>query len=121
MISIVGDQDERGRLLVALADRTRSSIVEMLAERPHTAGEIHGAFQIAPPAVSRHLRVLREAGLVEEHRPQEDRRVRLYALRPEPMQEVAGWLEGVSRAWQQQLESFQDYVALRAHKPEGNP
>ena len=85
----------------------------MLAQRPHTAGEIHRSFRIAPPAVSRHLRVLREAGLVEEHRPEDDRRVRVYALRPEPVQEVAGWLEGLSDAWQQQLDSFKDYVALR--------
>ena len=56
--------------------------------------------------------MLREAGLVEEHRPQDDRRVRLYALRPEPVQAVAGWLEELSLAWQQQLDSFEDFVAL---------
>ncbi|HEV2711650.1 MAG TPA: metalloregulator ArsR/SmtB family transcription factor [Gaiellaceae bacterium] len=100
-------------MLLAVADGTRGRIVEMLADRPHTASEIHRAFSIAAPAVSRHLRVLREAGLVEERRPAEDRRVRLYTLRPEPMQEVADWLQELSRAWQQQLDSFKDYVALR--------
>ena len=119
MINIVVDQDRREELLLALADGTRGRIVEMLASRPHTASEIHRAFPIAAPAVSRHLRVLREAGLVEERRPEEDRRVRLYTLRPEPMEEVTGWLEELSRAWQQQLESFKDYVALRKERPKG--
>ena len=104
--------------MLALADGTRSRIIEMLAGRPHTASEIHRAFPIAAPAVSRHLRVLREAGLIEERRPQEDRRVRLYVLRPEPMGEVADWLEGLSRAWQAQLGSFKDYVAVRSVRPE---
>ena len=119
MINIVVDQDRREELLLALADGTRGRIVEMLAGRPHTASEIHRAFPIAAPAVSRHLRVLREAGLIEERRPEEDRRVRLYTLRPEPMEEVIGWLEELSRAWQEQLESFKDYVALRKARPKG--
>jgi DNA-binding transcriptional ArsR family regulator len=119
MINITVDQDRREDLLLALADGTRGRIVEMLATRAHTASEIHRAFPIAAPAVSRHLRVLREAGLVEERRPKEDRRVRLYTLRPEPMSEVAEWLEGLSRAWQRQLDSFKDYVALRTDRAEG--
>jgi DNA-binding transcriptional ArsR family regulator len=113
VISIADDQERREALLTALADRTRGRIVELLADRPHTATEIHRAFPIAAPAVSRHLRVLREAGLIEERRPAEDRRVRVYSLRPEPMGEVADWLAGVSRAWQDQLESFKDYVTVR--------
>jgi DNA-binding transcriptional ArsR family regulator len=119
MINIVADQDRREQLLLALADGTRGRIVEMLAGRPHTASEIHRAFPIAAPAVSRHLRVLREAGLIEERRPEEDRRVRLYTLRPEPMEEVADWLTELSHAWQQQLDSFKDYVALRTHRRKG--
>jgi DNA-binding transcriptional ArsR family regulator len=113
MISIASDKDRREELLLALADGTRGRILEMLAGKPHTASEIHRAFPIAAPAVSRHLRVLREAGLVEERRPEEDKRVRLYTLRPEPVEEVAGWLDELGRAWQRQLESFKDYVALR--------
>jgi DNA-binding transcriptional ArsR family regulator len=114
VISIATDHDRREELLLALADGTRRRIVELLAERPRTAGEVHRAFPIAAPAVSRHLRVLREAGLIEERRPDEDRRVRVYSLRAEPMRELAGWLEQVSGAWQAQLESFKDYVAVRA-------
>ena len=113
VINIARDKQLRQDVLVALADATRGQIVEMLSARPHTAGEIHRAFPIAAPAVSRHLRVLRDAGLVEEQRPQEDRRVRVYSLRAEPIEELAGWLDAVSRGWQVQPESFKDYVALR--------
>ena len=60
--------------------------------------------------------MLREAGLIEERRPPQDRRVRVYSLRPEPMGEVADWLTGVSRAWQDQLDSFKDYVAVRTRR-----
>jgi DNA-binding transcriptional ArsR family regulator len=105
--------------LPALADPTRRRIVEMLGEAPRTASHIHDAFSIAAPAVSRHLRVLREAGLIVEHGVPGDRRVRLYALAPEPIGELAGWLEELSRAWQCQLESFKDYVALRKERPGG--
>lgn len=82
----------------------------MLAAGPRTATEIHRAFPIAAPAVSRHLRVLRASS---KSRPEEDRRVRLYTLRPEPFREVAGWLEELSRTWQEQLDSLKDYVELR--------
>ena len=118
-INIVTDKERREELLLALADGTRARILELLAARPHTASELHRAFPIAAPAVSRHLRVLREAGLIEERRPEDDRRVRLYTLRPEPIQEVAGWLDELSRLWHQQLTSFKDYVALRTGRPKG--
>ena len=117
MISIDADNDLREKQLLALADGTRARIVELLAARPHTATEIHRAFPIAAPAVSRHLRVLREAGLVEQRRTDEDGRVRVYTLEPDPLRELAGWLDGVGRAWQAQLESFKDFVALRTARP----
>ncbi len=101
------------RWLPALADPTRRRIVEMLGEAPRTASEIHQAFPIAAPAVSRHLRVLREAGMVVDRRVAADKRVRLYALAPEPLDELARWLEQLSQAWQGQLDAFKDYVALR--------
>ena len=99
--------------LPALADPTRRRIVEMLVESPRTASEIHQAFPIAAPAVSRHLRVLREAGMVVEHGVPGDKRVRLYALAREPITELSRWLEQLSAAWQDQLDAFKDYVELR--------
>jgi DNA-binding transcriptional ArsR family regulator len=101
------------RWLPALADPTRRRIVEMLGEGPRTATEIHQAFPIAAPAVSRHLRVLREAGLIVEHGVPDDGRVRLYALAPEPIGELSRWLEQLGKAWQGQLDAFKDYMERR--------
>jgi DNA-binding transcriptional ArsR family regulator len=94
----------------ALTDPTRRRIVTLLSDRPRRAGELHEAFPISKPAISRHLRVLRENGLIEELKVAGDGRVRLYRLRPEPLEEVKRWLDEVSRNWQSNLESFKDYV-----------
>jgi DNA-binding transcriptional ArsR family regulator len=118
VISIDADKDSAtGDRLAALADPTRRHIVEMLGDGPRTATAIHEAFPIANPAVSRHLRVLREAGLVTERRLPEDARVRLYGLEPEPLADLSQWLDGLSRMWQSQLDSYKDYVALRKRGP----
>ena len=101
------------RWLPALADPTRRRIVEMLGQSPRQASDIHHAFSIAAPAVSRHLRVLREAGLIAERGLPRDRRVRVYSLAPEPIGALADWLEQLSQAWQAQLDAFKEYVALR--------
>jgi DNA-binding transcriptional ArsR family regulator len=103
-----------GELLAVLADPTRRRIVELVAEAPRTASQIHREFPIAAPAVSRHLRVLREAGVIIERQVPSDRRVRLYSLAPQRLEPLSAWIAGISRAWQQQLESFKDYVAVRA-------
>ena len=100
-------------VLAALADPTRRRIVELVGESPRTAGELHRAFPIANPAVSRHLRVLREAGVIAERRVPGDGRVRLYVLEPAALEGLSAWIGELSRMWQQQLDSFKDYVAVR--------
>lgn len=101
--------------LSALADPTRRRIVEMLSESPQTATEIHQAFPIAGPAVSRHLRVLREAAVVVQRDVPGDKRVRLYSLAHDPIDGLSTWLQQLSStsAWDDQLGAFKDYVALR--------
>jgi DNA-binding transcriptional ArsR family regulator len=69
------------RTLAALADPHRRRVVDLLRERPHRAGELAEAVGLTPPAMSRHLRALRQSGLVEESHPEFDARVRVYALR----------------------------------------
>jgi DNA-binding transcriptional ArsR family regulator len=115
MISIESANHVRADdLLSALGDPTRRRIVELLALSPRTASEIHAAFPIANPAVSRHLRVLREAGLIVERPVAEDRRVRLYALEPRALENLSAWIAELSAGWQAQLESFKDYVEVRS-------
>jgi DNA-binding transcriptional ArsR family regulator len=76
--------------LEALADPTRRRIVELLADEERSAGEIASHFPTSRPGVSRHLRVLREAGLVHVR---EDGQRRLYSLEPRPLAELNAWLE----------------------------
>jgi DNA-binding transcriptional ArsR family regulator len=89
--------------LRALADESRLTLVEALARGPVTAGELAALLPIARPGVSRHLRVLREAGLVEVR--QEAQR-RVYSLRPEPLAEIDDWLGRYRALWEQRLDAL---------------
>lgn len=95
-------------MLRALADDSRRTILEALAGGPATAGELAALLPIARPGVSRHLRVLREAGLVEVH--QEAQR-RIYGLRPEPLAEVDEWLNRYRALWEHRLDALHTEVA----------
>ena len=92
--------------LAALADPTRRRVIDRLRRRPHRAGELASAFRMSPPAMSRHLRVLRQHGLVEEERVDDDARVRVYRLRPKPFQDLQRWLTELESIWTEQLASF---------------
>ena len=82
-------------VLHALADESRRTVLEILRSHPASAGELAEAIPIARPGVSRHLRVLREAGLVDV-RPEAQRRI--YSLRPEALMEVDEWLRITARS-----------------------
>jgi DNA-binding transcriptional ArsR family regulator len=96
------------QVLHALADGSRRTVLDALSRGEATAGELAALLPIARPGVSRHLRVLREAGLVEAR--QEAQR-RVYSLRPEPLAEVDGWLEGYRELWQQRFSALHTEVA----------
>ncbi len=104
-------------MLRALADESRRTVLETLSGGPATAGELAALLPIARPGVSRHLRVLREAGLVEV-RQQSQRRV--YSLRPEPLAEVDRWLGRYRSLWEQRLAALHSEVA-RGNANEGVP
>ena len=74
----------------ALADPTRRHILDLLRERPHLVGELAELLNMSQPGVSKHLRVLREVGLV---RVRPDAQRHWYEVRPEPLAEIADWLE----------------------------
>jgi DNA-binding transcriptional ArsR family regulator len=95
-------------VLRALADESRRTVLEALTAGPATAGELAALLPIARPGVSRHLRVLREAGLVEVR--QEAQR-RIYGLRPEPLAEVDEWLNQYRALWEQRLDALHTEVA----------
>jgi DNA-binding transcriptional ArsR family regulator len=86
----------------AIADPTRRRLLELVRDREVPAGELAAAFAVSRPAVSRHLRVLRQAGLVQERR---DGRLRLYRADPEPLAELRSWLDGY---WAGRLEALRE-------------
>lgn len=98
------------RTLAALADPNRRGVVDLLRQRPRRAGEIADALGLAPPALSRHLKTLRESGLIEETHPEFDARVRIYALKDGAMSDLKKWLDETEKLWSSQLASFKAHV-----------
>lgn len=89
---------------VALADPTRRRIVELLGSGEQAAGAIGANFQVSPPAISQHLRTLREAGLV---RVRSDGQRRLYSLDPAGFAEMHAWFETMRRFWSGSLDALE--------------
>lgn len=100
------DDDALATALAALADPTRRAVIRLLARGPQRAGELAAALQMAPPSLSRHLRVLRHGGLITDDEPEHDARVRLYRLQPQALAPLRGWLEEVEVFWGDQLQAF---------------
>lgn len=104
------------RTLAALADPVRRRVVEALRERPHAAGELAQRLDIPAPAMSKHLKALRECGLVEDGHPAFDARVRIYALRREPIAALRVWLEAVEDLWTSELAAFRAHLEKDRHE-----
>jgi DNA-binding transcriptional ArsR family regulator len=92
------------RSLEALADPTRRRIVELLARRDRTAGEIVDEFDMSAPAISQHLNVLREAGLVTTRAEGQQR---IQSLNPAGLDEVGAWLENTRGFWSKRLDALE--------------
>jgi DNA-binding transcriptional ArsR family regulator len=105
------------RTLSALADPHRRRVVDLLARGPRAAGELARETGLSAPAMSRHLKTLRQSGLVEESHPEFDARVRIYALRPEPMADLLRWLKEAERMWTEQLLAFKAHMERKKPPP----
>ena len=101
-------------VLHAVADPSRRAVLAILRDGPASAGELARSLPIARPGVSRHLRVLREAGLVDVR--QEAQR-RIYTLRPEALVEVDDWLEGYRALWRHRLDALRTEVSRGKRTP----
>ena len=91
----------------ALADPTRRAVLDLLRQGSQPAGRIAQAFPVSRPAISKHLRLLRRAHLVQERR---EGRHRLYQLNAEPLRAVASWLDQYRNFWQTSLNSLKTFV-----------
>jgi DNA-binding transcriptional ArsR family regulator len=105
--------------LLALADPTRRRVVELLRKKPQRAGDIAAALSVSRPLLSRHLRVLRQSGLIENSEVEHDARVRVYRLRPERFAILRHWLEDVEAFWAAELSAFKAHAERRRAGPRG--
>ena len=103
-------------VLHAISDASRRTVLEALREGPATAGDLAALLPIARTGVSRHLRVLREAGLVEVR---EEAQFRVYSLHPEPLAQIDDWLDRYRSLWEQRLDALHTEVA-RGKKKRGS-
>jgi DNA-binding transcriptional ArsR family regulator len=90
-----------------LAEPHRRRILDLLRDDERPVGELAQALALSQPAVSKHLRVLREAGLVEVRA---DAQRRFYRVRPDPLQDVARWLEPYRRLWESRLDALERHL-----------
>ena len=91
----------------ALADPTRRAVLDLLRRGSQPAGQIAEAFPVSRPAISKHLRLLRRAHLVREHR---EGRNRIYHLNPEPLRAVDSWIEQYRQFWSASLTNLKAFV-----------
>jgi DNA-binding transcriptional ArsR family regulator len=95
-------------VLQAISDPSRRTVLDALNDGPATVGELAALLPIARPGVSRHLRVLREAGLVQVHHQAQ---FRVYSLSPEPLAQLDQWLARYRSRWQQRMDALHTEVA----------
>lgn len=100
-------------LFAALADPARRRAIEVLGQGPQRAGDLAERLGLAAPAMSRHLKELKSAGLVVDHHPETDARVRVYALTGHRLAELKDWLARAEEGWVTQLSAFAAHVAKK--------
>jgi DNA-binding transcriptional ArsR family regulator len=90
-----------------VAEPKRRQILDLLLQRPHSVGEMVAELEISQPGVSKHLRVLRESGLVEVR---QEAQLRWYELRPEPLAEIDRWLADYRQKWAESFDKLDNYL-----------
>jgi DNA-binding transcriptional ArsR family regulator len=99
--------------LLALADPARRAVIELLRQKPWTSSDLANELELSRPAMSRHLKLLRQAGLVEDQIQLDDARVRLYQLRQAPFAQLRTWIEEVEAFWDDQLQAFKQHAEAK--------
>ncbi len=98
----------------AIADPTRRRVVQLLGSGPQRAGTLASGAGTSAPTMSRHLRVLLDAGVVTDERSADDARARVFRLRPESMVALQAWLDQLKAHWDVQLASYGRHIATRS-------
>jgi DNA-binding transcriptional ArsR family regulator len=103
-------------VFAVLADPTRREVVRLLGERPRRAGELAAGAGTSGPAMSRHLRLLLDAGIVADERVPDDARLRVFRLRPDALVAVQAFLDQVQADWRVQLQSFKRHTERKEQR-----
>ena len=98
----------------AVSDPTRRQILDLLTEGERAVRDLITAFSMTQPAISQHLKILREAGLVEDRR---EGRLRIYSLRPEPLRAIYDWAQHFEQFWDERLDELGDYLDRESEAP----
>ena len=106
--------DQLSLTFAALADPTRRSILELLTVRDMAVSELAAPFDISLPAISKHLKVLARAGLIEQTR---EAQVRPCQLKAEPLKAASAWMEAYREHWEQSFDRLDDYLKELQAKP----
>jgi DNA-binding transcriptional ArsR family regulator len=101
--------------LDVLAEPHRRRILDLVRDRPRPVGELVDATGLSQPGTSKHLRVLRDAGLVDVHR---DAQRRVYRLRPEPLADLDAWLAPYRRLWTDAFDALEQHLDSQPDSPE---
>jgi DNA-binding transcriptional ArsR family regulator len=96
-----------------LAEPTRRRILDQLLDRPRTVGDLVATLNVSQPSVSKHLRVLRDAGVVEASK---DAQRRIYELRPEALAEVLAWVEPYRKLWSGRLDALERHLDAKERR-----
>jgi DNA-binding transcriptional ArsR family regulator len=107
------ESERAGATFSALADPHRRAVLELLRERPRAVGELVQRLGLTQPGTSKHLRVLRDAGLV---RTSTDAQRRIYALDTGPLADLDVWLEPYRRMWERRLDALERHLDRKAEK-----
>lgn len=113
MPTVIDASDDLRALFAVLADPTRREVIAILGDGPRRAGDLAAASGVSPSAMSRHLRTLLEAGVVDDQRPAEDARVREFRLQPEALMPLRSWLDQLQTQWEDRLEYFKRHVETK--------
>ena len=106
-------------VFAAIAQPTRRSILEMLARGGElTVSDIAGRFRVSPPAISQHLKILREARLVQMHK---HRQQRIYEINPEAVRQVDAWVKNIEALWSERFDRLDELLKEEADTPAPHP
>jgi len=115
-IDRAGMQTQIHERFAALGEPNRLAVIHLLRDEPRRPADIATALSMSRPAISRHLRVLRKSGLVEEQTLEDDARGRVYQLRHEAFSDLHEWLENVEAFWGDQLLAFKAHAERKDKK-----